>query len=166
MPPIDLSYVKKGAPPSKQDSAVMIVQTRGWGWGYAIYEAEQPKTTGFFRIPDHADGRSLGHARKCVGAFQHLMVLAEEHRFRVLLTEKKDASAPPSSLLPVLSLLVGAGYLEVERGWMDDLGLKRQNLQKWATVLLGKAPEDETVTQALGIGNWFVRQQKRTRGEL
>ncbi|MBI3891042.1 MAG: hypothetical protein HY303_05885 [Candidatus Wallbacteria bacterium] len=163
---IDLSYAKGKQSEQEQKEVVLAVATRGWGWGWALYENDQPATCGFFRVPDHDEGHPLTHAKKCVLAFGELIHVGQRHRFQALVTDQKDHSVPAASLLPILCAMSNAAYAEADRDWLDQIGLKRKELGPWATVFLGKPPEDETVTQSLGLGNWWVRRRKLQRGQL
>lgn len=162
---IDLKYAKEGKP-QEREGIVLALYPRGWAWGWAAVQNLGVTASGFFRVPDHYQGKATPHAQKCVMAFQHLVELSQRFHYNTMITEVRDNASPAASLQPVASVLGGSRYLQIVPGWLDELGLKRKELESWATVQLGKAPEDEAVSLALGLAAWWIRVQKRQRGEL
>lgn len=166
MSTLDLSYAKEKHPQSERAEVTLSVSARGWGWGWSIFEGDRPTTSGFFRVPDHEGGHATTHAKKCVLAFGELIEAARRAPFQVLITDVREPSHAAASLLPVLAAMNRAMYVQADRDWLDQVDLKKKELSSWATVFLGKAPQDETVSLSLGLGNWWARRRKLERGQL
>lgn len=162
---IDLKYAKEGKTQEREE-VLLALYPRGWGWGWAVAQKLSVTASGFFRVPDHYQGKATPHAQKCVMAFQNLVELSQRFRYNTMLTEVRDNTSAAASLQPVAAVLGGSRYLQIVPGWLEELGLKRKELESWATVQLGKSPEDEAVSFALGLAAWWIRAQKRQRGEL
>jgi hypothetical protein len=149
MSAVDLSYAKK-LPPEK-GPVTLAIDTRGWAAGWALVEGETPVNAGFLSPHDHMDGRPVPPSHKVAGVFQNLIKIAVEAGIDMVVVEAKSKPGPIWTVGPLVAVATRARFAEL-RGWMEDLNLDSKSVRSWATVVLGKPPEDDLVATALGLG--------------
>lgn len=147
---IDLSYAKEAAP-SPDSIHSMALFVRGWSVGWATFEGEVAKACGSLKVKDHHEGAPVPAARRAISIYGHVAQIAVSQRVKVLLSETQPTKSPLWSLPPVVSLMVGAVYGDVD-DWEKHVGRDKKELKAWATVILGKPPTTDLEYMALGLG--------------
>ena len=147
---IDLNYAKE-AGPSPDSLHSMALFVRGWTLGWATFQGEVAQACGSMKVRDHLKGKPIPAARRAISVYQHVAQIAVQQKTHVILSETQPTKSPLWSLPPVVSLMVGAVYGDVD-DWEKHVGRDKKELKAWATVILGKAPETDLEYMALGLG--------------
>ena len=143
----DLSYARKR--PGDRPRTLAI-ETRGWGCGWAVFEGDRPVDCGRASARDHVEGKPVPQSHRVAGLFRNLLQIAGEREVGFVVSEVKVRPGPVWMLPPLLAVAIECRFAEL-RDWQTQLGLDAKSLRSWATVILGKPPEDELMTFALGM---------------
>ena len=153
----DLSYAKKK---DNEKPAILAIETRGWMVGWALAVENQPGDCGRLAARDHIDGKPVPASQRVAGVFRGLLNLALEHHVDLIVSEHKSKPGPLWAIPPILAAALQARYGELS-DWMAELGMDSKQLRSWATVVLGKPPEDEILSAALGMAAAASRVRHR-----
>lgn len=154
---VDLSYAKK---PAGGEPASLALDTRGWAVGWAVVTGDRPGDCGMLAARDHYHGKPIPPSHKMAGLFRNLLMLGIKHQCDLVVAEVKGKPGPIWMLPSLVAVALNARYGEL-KDWHAELGLDAKSLRSWATVLLGKPPEDELVASALGLGAVASRLRQR-----
>jgi hypothetical protein len=160
---VDLSYAKKGGTPGAPAGGprgTLALDTRGWSCGWAIVVEDKPQDCGMVSARDHVHGKPVPPSHKMAGLFRSLLVLGVRAEVDLVVTELKTKQGPIWMLPSLVAVALNARYGEL-KDWLGDLQLTEKSLRSWATVLLGKPPEDDLVASALGLAAVAARLRKR-----
>jgi hypothetical protein len=162
MPITDLSYAARR--PQGGRGVVLAIETRGWTCGWSLVAgADRPQDCGLFSARDHVDGKPVPASHRVAGAFGLLLGKAQEARVDLVVAEPRAKPGPLWTIAPILAVALHARYAEL-RDWMADLNIgSDRELRQWATLVLGRPPEDEVVSIALGMGAVAARARDRER---
>jgi len=158
---VDLSYAKKGGP-SGERNTTLALDTRGWSVAWAVVIGDRPGDCGMVAARDHVQGKPVPPSHKIAGLYRTVLELGLRHEVDLVVTEMKSKPGPIWMLPSLAAVALNSRYGEL-RDWMGDLGLDAKSLRSWATVLLGKPPEDDLVASALGLA--AVAARLRSRGD-
>lgn len=158
---VDLSYAKQGTRENGPKGSLAL-DTRGWSCGWAVVVGDAPQDCGMITARDHAEGKPIPPSHKMAGLFRSLLMIGVKHDIDLVVTELKSAKQQgPIWMLPSLvAVSLSARYGEIKE-WLGELNLDEKSLKQWATVLLGKPPEDDLVASALGLAAVAARIRKR-----
>lgn len=157
---VDLSYAKQVGDPARPKGSLAL-DTRGWSCGWAVVVGDAPVDCGMITARDHADGKPIPPSHKMAGLFRSLLMIGMKHDVDLVVTEVKAKQGPIWMLPALCAVSLAAQYGEI-KDWLGDLNLDEKSLASWATVLLGKEPEDELVSTALGLAAVAARIRKRS----
>lgn len=156
---IDLSYAKQSTPAAGPKGSLAL-DTRGWSCGWAVVIGDTPQDCGMITARDHAEGKPIPPSHKMAGLFRSLLMLGVKHDVDLVVTEIKVKQGPIWMLPSLVAVSLSARYGEI-KDWLGELNLDEKSLKQWATVLLGKTPEDDLVSSALGLAAVAARIRKR-----
>lgn len=160
---VDLSYAKQGPAHvgrrNEGPRGSLALDTRGWSCGWAIVTGETPQDCGMITARDHAGGKPIPASHKMAGLFRSLLLLGVKHDVDLVVTELKSKPGPIWMLPALVAVSLNARYGEI-KDWLGELNLDEKSLKGWATVLLGKPPEDDLVSSALGLAAVAARIRK------
>ena len=156
---VDLSYAKNSGPAATPKGSLAL-DTRGWSVGWAIIGEDAPQDCGMIAARDHVNGKPVPPSHKVAGLFRSLLMLGVKAQVDLVVTELKTKQGPVWMLPSLVAVALNARYGEL-KDWMDELNLDSKTIKSWATVLLGKPPEDDLVSSALGLGAVAARIKKR-----
>lgn len=154
---VDLSYAKK---PAGGEPTSLALDTRGWACGWAVVVGDRPGDCGMLAARDHFQGKPIPPSHKMAGLYRSLLMLGIKHQCDLVVAEVKHKPGPIWMLPALVAVALNARYGEL-KDWHAELGLDEKSLKSWATVLLGKAPEDDLVASALGLGAVASRLRQR-----
>ena len=155
---VDLSYAKKAGPEGKAGGVSLALDTRGWSVGWAVVAGDSPRDCGMIAARDHVGGKVVPQSHKISGLYRSLLALAVQNEVDLVVTENKTKPGPVWMLPALVAVALNARYGEL-RDWMPDLQLDAKSIVSWATVLLGKPPEDPLVAHALGLAAVAARMR-------
>lgn len=160
---VDLSYAKQGTGAAAKGS--LALDTRGWCCGWAVVVGDQPRDCGLITARDHVNGKANPPSHKIAGLFRSLLLLGVKNEVDLVVTEIKHKQGPIWMVPSLVAVALNARYGEL-KDWLGDLNLDEKSLKAWATVLLGKAPEDDLMASALGLAAVASRIRKRDHPTL
>lgn len=150
---VDLSYAKEQRARAQDPDSIrsLSMSIRGWTVGWAMFEGEQAREVGHFTIRDTVKGGTpVPCYQRVMGAMSEAAKLAMRFQAQIIVSHTK-AQGPLWTLAPILALTLGVIYGDMP-DWKEHIGKNIKELRGWATLLLGKEPEDETEVLALGLG--------------
>ncbi|MBI4858737.1 MAG: hypothetical protein HY815_00455 [Candidatus Riflebacteria bacterium] len=147
MPVTDLSYARKR---SAEHLVILGVETRGWNCGWALVTDGNPTAAGSIGARDHVDGKVVPQSHRIASLFGNLLEVARERQPLFIVGEAKAKPGPVWMLPPLLAMACGVRYVEM-KDCLSLLNIDARSLKAWATVQLGKTPEDDLVAQALAL---------------
>lgn len=160
---VDLSYAKQGGNAAAKGS--LALDTRGWSCGWAVVVDDLPRDCGMIAARDHVGGKPIPPSHKMASLFRSLLMLGVKNEVDLVVTEIKPRQGPIWMLPSLVAVALNARYGEL-KDWLGELNLDEKSLKQWATVLLGKPPEDDLVSCALGLAAVASRVRKRDDASL
>lgn len=151
----DLSYARRDRP--AREMVGLVVSPRGWVCGMCLFDLRGPRQFGLLRAKEHVEGRPNPHQHKLGGIAGTLGRLCHEQSVNLIVVVKGVTSGPLWGLGPTLAAARGLGYLELDPGWISELGTDAAGLLAAASSQAGRPVTDELEAQVLGQAAAAVR---------
>lgn len=149
---IDLSYAKEGPKPGPETIRSINISIHGWVVGYAIFEGQEPRAVGHFRIRSHdTSNKPVPATKKAIGALQTLAKVSLEGKVQLVVAYVPDTSAPLWWLPGVLAMTLRVAIGDTPE-WERPVGKAMVDLTAWAHAITGKKPDDPSEVHALSLG--------------